>query len=425
MASIFQPGQATLRECTISSIPFVDGNGKNYFHVQELRIYEDHCKAYFTAQLVIEADQNTWEGYLNPGAPVSISFEAPRSDGGPTKTYTENFKVYSYESKPKPRDNNNAMIITLSLMGDEYYRDRYNSVSQAFSNIPGTQAAQAIHEQYMSVNGSLSVQPSSLGMIGLERVPHEVNNKKPIKAIHDILDKVVYAAYPSCAAMYFRNKPGYVMSPLQYLLENASIDQTFIHQPSQGAFLNVTATGYDRINHLRPMAPPGEDRGMASASDVDGIFKSMSFFDIKSGNFAENGDFSSLSQLSAMAQQFKGAVMGKLGGRRIFSVLDDLHQARSVAKNGPAGYQKNEDAFLTALTYAPKFWVSVPMQTGLNVTCGTRINVFYPFSNLGVIGKTLYVARLIHELRFTEGTDGRNKVTVNGLTDIFGVDWGN
>lgn len=71
-----QPGQARLLECTVGGVPYVEADGRNNFHVQEMRIYEDHCKAYFTGQLVIEAHQNTWEGYLNKGADVTITFDS-------------------------------------------------------------------------------------------------------------------------------------------------------------------------------------------------------------------------------------------------------------------------------------------------------------------------------------------------------------
>ena len=94
MAEIIQPGKATLDNCVIGGVSFVDGERSNY-HVQELRIFEDHCKAYFTGQLVIEAHQNTWEAYVRPGNQVSITFTAPRSDGIEGNTYTENFKIYS------------------------------------------------------------------------------------------------------------------------------------------------------------------------------------------------------------------------------------------------------------------------------------------------------------------------------------------
>lgn len=423
MTEIIQPGKAVLIECTISGVPFNDGE-KNYFHVQELRIFEDHCKAYFTAQLVIEAHQNVWENFISPGADVTISFQAPRSDGIPTQPYTENFKIFSYESKHREGDIQNAMVITLSLIGEEYYRDRHNTVMMPFSNVPGTAAAATIHEMYMAVNGGLNILDSSMGPIGSTQVPHEVRNLKPIKAIHDLLDKSVFAAYPSCAPMYFRNKPGYEMGPLQGYLETAALTETFIHKPGQAAELVDTLVGYNRIIHLRPMAPPGEQTagGGQSANMMDGLFKSLSFFDISQGDLLNNDAFSSLGNIAGLANQFKSGVVSKQGGRQLFSVLDSLHQALPIQKNGPGGFAQNEDAFLTALSYTPKFWVSAPLQTGVNVTCGKRINVLYPFSGTQLIAKTLYVARLIHELKFTEGRD-REPVNINGTTQMFGVHW--
>lgn len=424
---IIQPTKAKLVTCTISGVPYVEGE-KNNFHVQELRIFEDHCKAYFTGQLVIEAHQNTWEIYVNPAAEVVLTFEAPRSDGGPTKSYTEKFQILSYESKPREGDLTNAMVITLSLIGPEYYNDKFNTVQQSFANIPGTAAAAAIHGQYMAENGGLDIRSVALGMIGMDQVPHQVRNKKPIKAIHDILDKSVFAAYKSGAAVYFRNKPGYVMGPLQQLMETAPVTQTFIHQPAESSSFKQTMLGYDKIIHLRPMAPPGQDNNGMSAGSIDGLFKSLAFFDLKSGNYEEMlGNFGGVvsglaSSLQGIASSMQAGIKGRYGGRNMMATIDDLHQARSVAKNGPGGWKGAEDSFLTALRFSPKYWISAPLQTGVNVTCGDRINVSYPIANAVLVNKTLYVARLIHELRFTEGKD-RRPVTVIGTTDMFCVHW--
>ena len=69
------------------------------------------------------------------------------------------------------------------------------------------------------------------------------------------------------------------------------------------------------------------------------------------------------------------------------------------------------------------------MQTGLNVTCGERIVVLYPTGtqNNTLVVKTLFVPRLIHELRFTELSENKDRkpVAVQGITDFYGVDWGN
>ena len=291
------------------------------------------------------------------------------------------------------------MVITLSLMGQEYYNDRLKTVMMPFSNITGTAAAAIIHSMYMAENGGLNITSGSMGMIGTSQVPHQVRNQKPLKAIHELLDKSVFPAYPSCAPVYFRNKPGYVMGPLQQLLESAPMVQTFTHQPAQATSLKQTMLGYDRINHLRPMSPPNEQQGSGGSSGGS----PQGFFDMAKGQ----------------VQKLVGG-----GGRGNFAILDTLHQALSIAKSGPGGFQSAEDAFLAQLSlFTKKFWVSVPTQTGVNVTCGQRITIQYPFTNQGLMSKTLYVARLIHDLRFTEGED-RQPVTINGTTDFFGVAWG-
>lgn len=425
--SFVQPTKANLIDCTVGGVPFINGQHNN-FHVQELRIFEDHCKAYFTGQLVIEAHQNTWEIYVSPGAVVSITFEAPRSDGGQTSQYTEQFRIYSYESKPRENDVQNSMVITLSLIGQEYFNDKQNTVLQSFANVPGTFAAAAIHEEYVAANGGLVIDAASLGMIGLQQVPHEVNNKKPIKAIHDILDKCVFAAYPSCAPVYFRDKPGYVMAPLQALLENAAVVQSFSHTPTEGTNINNVQYRYDRIIDLRPMSPPSTDKG-GGAGGIGGLSGALAFFDLKSGNYLNN--FQSIDQVIAglggsfqgIANGFKSGIKGRYGGRASMAVLDEKHQPLSVSKNGPGGFANAEDAFLAQLGFTPKYWVSVPLQTGVNVTCGKRINIVYPVAGEALVAKTVYVARLIHQLKFSEGRD-RKPVTIIGTTDMFTVHWG-
>lgn len=428
--TIVQPSKAVLLECSIGGLNFISRQGGPNFHVQELRIYEDVCKAYFTGQLVIETQLNVSELFLNPGSEVIISFEAPRSDGKSqrTRVYTERFRVYSYESKPREGDVVATMVITISLIGDEYYNDKANTVQQNFSNTTGTAAAAEIHASYIGQNGGLRIGVPSLGMIGMTEYPHQVLNKKPFKAIHDILDKSVFAGFKSCAPMYFRNKPGYVMAPLEALLVGAPITNNLKHMPVQGASLNELAFGYDNVIHFRPMSPAGEDSGGGGggvrAAEIDSFFKKASFFDVKSGNYLTNA-LSKFSAIGNISAAIRGKVKGKYGGRHIFTALDETRQTRSVDKNGPGGYNTAEEALLARITYSEKYWVSVPLQAGINTTCGDRINVLY---EIGIrprpvkVQKTLFVPRLIHELRFTEGPN-RDQVTVTGTTDMYCVHW--
>lgn len=430
--TIIQPTKAYLLRCTIGGTDY-----RNNFHVQELRIFEDICKIYFTGQLVIEAHYNTFELYLNPGTPVVISFESPKTNGS-SKVYTERFRVYSYESKPREGDITGSMVITISLIGDEYYNDKTNTVLQNYANMPGTAAAVAIHQEYIAENGPMGLKGAALGMIGQTNYPHQVLNKKPSKAIHDLLDKSVFVPYNTCAPVYFRNKRGYEMGPLQYFLELGPVTNSFIHKPAQGSNLKDVIEGYNNVINFRPMVPPGEDNSGMRGAEIDNLFKKASFFDVKTGNYMSKalGGFNipNLFGAASMASSLfkntisalKGKIKGKYGGRHMFYALDEYRQPRAVDKNGPGGFNSAEDSFLTALTYAEKYWVSVPMQSGINTTVGDRIKVRYPVGKRPsgfTVEKTLFVPRLIHELRFTEGPD-RKQVSVTGTTDFYCVHWG-
>ena len=398
--SIVQPTKANIIDVSIGGQSFmqlVNGEPVSVFHVQELRIYEDNCKFYFTGQLIIEAHLNTFEYYLAPQADVVISFIAPPNNF----IYREKFKVYSYESKPREGDIQNSMVITIALMGDEYFKDKSQQVQQNFKNTTATSAAAQIHNQYISHNGGLSIKMPSIGMIGLEKHPHQVLSKQPSKAIHDLLDKAVFPTASAGPGVYFRNKPGYIIGSLEHLIKTQPITGNFIHFPAGGEELNATMQGYDKVIHFRPMAPPGEDRG-GRGQEAEGFKKVQGFVDLAMGN----------SQT--------GKNSGGYGSGVMKNAIDSFRQLASVDKNGPGNFQSKENEFIARLTYSPKYWVSVPMQTGINVTVGDRIVVTYPINDK-VFVKTLWVARMIHELRFTEGKD-RSVVTVNGTTDLFGVD---
>lgn len=425
-----QPTKTALRDCTINGVSYLT----NAFHVKELRVYEDICKPYFTAQLVIETLLNNYENFLAPTLPVAFTFDAPRSDGGKTKTYTEQFRVYSYDSKPLSAGADARIEHTINLIGQEYYNDRHNTVMKNFPNVTGVAAAQQIHDEYIRTNGGLRILIPSMGMIGKEKHPHQVRNMKPIKAIHDILDRTVYASYKSSAPTYFRDKPGYKIAPLQHLLENATIAESFEHNPAQGASIQKALFGYNNVIHMRPLSPPSETTSSVSAGDVAGLMQASSFFDIKTGNYIPNlGAISKLLDLdfvkkskglsNSLKNMIQQANKNKYGGRMLFTMLDELLQNRSVDKNGPGGYNVSQEAFLATLAYSQKYWVSVPLQTGVNVTCGQRINVIYPINDK-ITAKTLFVPRLVHELRMTQEAK-REPLNINGTTDFYCVLWGN
>lgn len=419
--SVIQPTRVTLRNCVIGSTPHIEyGSEKENFAVHSLRIYEDICKSYFTAQLVIEDQINQTDPYLYPATQVVVSWTVEPTN----KTYTEKFRVYSIESSPKQNDLYAGMNITLNLIGDEYYNDMQNTVMRNFPNVTATQAAKQIHEEFLTENGGIQVS-ESIGLIGKTNYPHEVRNMKPIKAIHDLLDKAVKG---TSAFVYFRNKPGYVIAPLEELLTSSPILGNFIHKPGQGSSLKDVLTGYNNIIHFRPMAPPSQEtaKGVRN-TEIDSLMKTSSFFDMKTGNYLQNlsgltGRVNSLKSIDDLAKSvLNKSIKSPFGARMIFNPTNEDRQDKNVDKNGPAGHKAIEEAFLANLSYAKKYWISVPMQSGINVTIGNRINCVYPIG-LRPMAKSLFVARLIHELQFKIPGSQRYEPP-QGTTEMYAVEW--
>ena len=419
---IIQPTKVTLRTCIIGSTPDIEPDGKENFAVHSVRVYEDICKSYFTGQLVIEDQINQTDPYLYPATQVLLSWVVYTNTT--SKTYTEKFRIYSIESKPKGNDLYAGMIITINLIGDEYYNDTQNTVMENYKNVTATTAAAAIHNKYLTENGGIKV-IESLGPIGQDNYPHQILNMKPIKAIHDLLDKAVKG---TSAFVYFRNKPGYVIAPLEELLTTTPILGNFIHKPAAGANLDDVLQGYNNIIHFRPMAPPSQETSQGVRSvELDSLMKTSSFYDMKTGNY-----FTNLSGLSDRATSlktienlgknlFNKSVKTPFGASILFNAINEDRQPRTIDKNGPAGHKAREEAFIASLSYSKKYWISVPMQSGINVTIGNRINCIYPVG-LKLQAKTLFVARLIHELQFK--TPGQKRYEpAQGSTDMYCVEW--
>lgn len=429
--SISQPTKAAIRRCIIGNVPHLNDRGIENFAIHAFRVYEDICKPYFTATLLIEDQMNNTDPYLYPAVNVEISFESLPNN----KKYTETFRIYSIESKPKGDDLYGGMLITINLIGEEYYNDVQNTVMQSFDNKTAVSAAVEIHNTFISENGPISATQST-GLIATDKLPHMVQNLKPIKAIHDLLDKAISGTWTTHAFTYFRNKQGYVIAPLQELLTTSPILGNFVHNPASGSDLNKILAGYNEIIHLRPMAPPSQETAAGIRSvELDSLMKTSSFFDVKTGNLFNTSSTQGLQKLvgtlakikstkglSAIGKSLlKDTVKTKFGARMMFAVLNEDRQPRAIDKHGPAGHNSQEEAFVSALNHQKKYWISVPLQSGINITIGNRIKVVYPV-NTKRTEKTLFVVRLVHEIQYkTPGS--KNYEPVQGTTDMYCIEW--
>jgi hypothetical protein len=437
------PGYCVLNRCTIGGVDNQVAQAV-IFHVSKIQIFEDHCKPYFTAQMVIETYQHAHEHFLYPTSEVLVDFTAPSSDPSfPAKRYVERFRVFSYESQQMPYGQQVVRIQhTLSLMGQEFYNDRHNFVNQLDSNQTGTGVAKKIHDRFITSNGNLRVTVPSSGMIGSEQVPNQLINQKPFTAINQVLSRCTWTRYPSCAPVYFRNKQGYVMGPLQHVMESAAPNITFTEYPAEGGHRWFSEfigreKGYTQILALKPLAPSGEASSGVRASEVGNLGKAQAWVDLQGGSakigagsidkiIKKLGLNTANPQANAKIQQMLAeAQKGRTGGL-LFNFINELMQDRAIDKNGPGNFQVSQEAFVTALTYADKYWVTVPGQGGHKVTCGDKIIVNFHKPQDGKakpVSKRLYVARLVHTVEFTRGTE-RKPTGEQAMTDIYGVSWG-
>lgn len=397
--SILSQGKAYLNNATISGVPnsiFNDGKYLINFSVKSVYIYEDICKPHFTGTMIIESFLNFAEQFLKPNSPVTISIRAPREDKE-NKIYTENFFVYGYKTRVVDIEAQGRVEITIDLIGEEFYRDKHNSVVANYSNMIGTSAARIIHSTFVAENGGLRILEPSKGMIGQDDRKHEVRNLHPYTAIRQILLRCVFAGYPTCAPVYYRDKPGYVMSPLQKLLETAKIANSFEERPAEGSSFLQNIMRYDNILELK--------QEYTQSSRSYPLITTHSF-NITGGKFDAVGPkgginntlFKSNKKLFSDINSIVEKVSkGQLGAKILYGYINDNLQAEQVTKAGKGGYEQAQQAFLSALDYSPRYTIKVPLQGGIFVTCGNRISVKYPVNDRP-ISRTLFVPRLVHKL---------------------------
>jgi hypothetical protein len=431
-------GDCILHQCTIGSVP----SDRNTYALRSIKIFEDHCKPYFTAQMVIDSYQNSTDTYLYPTSEVIVSFLSPSSDPSfPTSPYTQRFRVFSHESREVPGGQAVAhKIHTISLIGQEYYNDKHNNVISLDANVPATVAAQRIHGTY--ITGNIKTTHSS-GPIGTTRQPHQSSNLKPFKAINDLLDRAVWTRWQTCCPVYFKTARGHVMAPLQSLLEARPLgDVALVEHQAQGthdlSFIG-NRNGYQSILAIKPLSPSGEASSGVKASDVSGMLKAASFFDTNQGKFKNMP-----SILGKVMGMFSGgapgvrdkirpmlaeAYKGNRGGGHLLNVLSTVMQPQAIQKAGQAGYNVSQEALVTALTYSDKYWVQIPGQSGHKITCGDKVAIRYYVIRDGrpvPRDKALYVARLVHNITFLENdpkTGKRKRASYKAKTELYGVDW--
>jgi hypothetical protein len=207
------------------------------------------------------------------------------------------------------------------------------------------------------------------------------------------------------------------------MLENQPIKGHFFHRMGQGASIHATfEEGYNLCIDVRPLSPSGEIMSGIKAGVVGSASQVASSFDLFTGLTKKGTTAKVVNTVLA-----KASAKSPLGSRhQLGSIMSSL-RAAAISKEGPGGYNNAQAALVTALTLSPKYWVSVPGQSGNQITAGDRILVQMPVpigeGKFRMITKTLYVARLIQQVNFTDQTT-RKQLDMNAKTEMYCVEWG-
>lgn len=158
---------------------------------------------------------------------------------------------------------------TITATTAAYVYNEVSKVTRDFTNIPGSQAIQEIHNQYLGGEPLHRISPS-LGMLA-EQEPYHIRDEKPFDAISKIRYAITSAAYPRTGAYtYYRDIDGQVLMPLEGLFNEASSGAlTFRERETIGGAAGEVFITNDNIIDFKAMTTfSGSASGMAAIAQA-------------------------------------------------------------------------------------------------------------------------------------------------------------
>jgi len=366
MGDIIQPCKVALRSCTIKGILVTP-------HVQAISIQETMCKPYITATIAVNDSGNIINNLKLRGG-EEVTFAVDNGMQNENSIYESTQYIMSIEETER-QDNYRTMYYIIRTASESFFKNRANIVQNAFQLIPGTSAAEQIHNQYVGGDAGLQIPLPSLGLIAKqESGGYNTNNKKPFKAIRDLIENLSYGAVQTGSTVYFRDRRSYVIAPLEYLFMTMGSQETFEQRQTWGQHWTDTFTTYNAIIHATTKIneDQGKQRGaisniMAAASAMNNVFDRAL------------GQEVVISAMGAAAAQFGAAagvgdvkkfITGRMGG------LPNVHETDSRRLAPGTDQQLNmvaQNAFQAKVKDGTNYLIKVPVQTGFNVTVGKGI----------------------------------------------------
>lgn len=366
---------------------------------QSISVFETMCKPYITATIVINDTSNIINNLgLRGGEKVSFVI-----DTGIGKIY-ESVQYILSINEEESQDNLRSMVYTISTATESFFNDRASLVQRSDVNIPATSAAQAIHDEFVGKDAPLEVMMPSLGLIAKTEIGGFVSsNKKPFKAIEDILCRCSYGGIKTGSTIYFRNKDSYVIAPLEHLFNTMSAQDHFIQKQTWGSDYRDSLLTYNAIIHVSTKVDEGSGGQRGGMSNiVEAAKASVNVFDVAKG-----------TEIVSKAAQAAPAIAGGLTGiAGMFGKGNFGHNVMQMdsRRNEPSNDQSlnmvAQNMFQAQVKDSVNYFIKVPIQSGINVTVGKGINakLLPPVGDLpsgyNLTGGLMLAADVCHECYF-------------------------
>lgn len=369
-------------------------------HVRKFNIYETISKAYFTGKAVFIDNQNAL-GNIVKGDKLEFVM-----DMGYGKIREGVLHVLNTE-KTEPNQSLRANHVIMNFIDGIYYKDEATLVQHAFGpGIIGSQAIASLAQQYLGE--SVKVLATSLGPLSKES--HVISSLKPFTAINRIKEGLTYAQSKTGTSLFFKDKTGLILSPLETLFQQMSPQQTFIQKTTWGANWYDIGDAFNSIMMSTIEIDPeknGQDHTTAK------IKQEQQVFDLRTKQLVINNMASqiglgkvagSASAIISGLQQF--ANISRHGGVPNYQIMD-------TAKFNPATHSSaktmQERLYQGMIQNGPIISIKVPIQSGIECTVGKGIIAKllppagdYSGYTSSSVGGLMLVTDLCHEFNNTD-----------------------
>lgn len=266
----FNPGDVVIRRCQLGGIGgSVDIMGK----IQSFSIFESLKKPYTTIELTIIDNTDLLHNGMVDVTSSSISLSFGQQGQRP---YVGNWAIMSAE---KTRNLNNQRTAIFRLIGYSWHMTKFPKVQRAYINQTATNIASNLINTYLGPEKGLIIGAPSVGLLGNENKPYNINGISIHKAIRSTLLKGVSASDPSSAYVFFENQQNMVIDTLQNMINTQSGNgPTFYQRPMGKDFLHDVAIQPFIMLSFREESRMNRTSGLQSETQATNVIDHFSNF---------------------------------------------------------------------------------------------------------------------------------------------------